>query len=367
MRKVAMGVVAGLMTAALPVMVSAEAGQTLFSAGVGYQFFDSDRGIDDAAGGMMGLEYYFNERDAVGFRYMQSSPEPDVGGIEYDLYQANISMIRYFGDWRRTKPYASFGVGMSVLEDDSGLGRQHDLDEVQGSFGVGVRYWFDSHWSARLGVEAIKGFDEGDSDALAGLMVSYAVGAGPVVAPIVSDEDKDGVRDRDDRCPGTPGGVAVGSDGCSLDSDKDGVPDYRDECPGTLEGREVDQVGCKFVLREMVEMVAQVQFPLDSAEIPEQFQPEIAKIAEFLTRYAGVEAVIKGHTDNTGDEAYNKELSLKRARSVMNALITRYEIDPSRLSAEGYGEEQPIADNSTAKGREANRRVVVEMQAEVVR
>lgn len=367
MRKVAVGALIGAMTAIGSAVVSAEQGQTLFSAGAGYQKFDSRRGIEDSALGMMGLEYHLTDEHAFEFRYMQSGPEPEVGRDEYDLYQSNINLLRYFRVSHPLRPFISFGVGMSVLDDEDGTGSVHDLDEVQANLGVGVRYWFNEQLSARLGVEAIRGFDEGDADAMVGFMVSYALGDGPVVVPEMVDSDNDGVRDRDDRCPGTPGGVAVDSKGCSLDSDGDGVPDYRDECPDTPAGREVDQVGCKFVLRETVEMIVRVQFPLNSAEIPEAYQPEIARIAEFLTQYGGVKAVVQGHTDNTGAEAYNKDLSLRRARAVLNALMSRYNIDASRLSAQGFGEEEPIADNSTAEGRQTNRRVVVEMQAEVIK
>jgi len=78
-----------------------------------------------------------------------------------------------------------------------------------------------------------------------------------------------------------------------------------------------------------------------------------------------VKAVVEGHADSNGAAAYNKQLSQRRADSVRNALIRDYNIAENRLSAVGYGEERPIADNRTADGRRANRRVVAVMQAEV--
>ena len=69
-----------------------------------------------------------------------------------------------------------------------------------------------------------------------------------------------------------------------------------------------------------------------------------------------IKLAIEGHTDNLGKPAANKKLSQDRANSVMNYLIKKG-VDPDRLTAEGFGQERPIADNATKPGREANRRV----------
>lgn len=84
-----------------------------------------------------------------------------------------------------------------------------------------------------------------------------------------------------------------------------------------------------------------------------------------MTKFGGVKAVVEGHADSNGAAAYNKQLSQRRADSVRKALIRDYNIAENRLSAVGYGEERPIADNKTSEGRRANRRVVAVIQAEV--
>ena len=76
--------------------------------------------------------------------------------------------------------------------------------------------------------------------------------------------------------------------------------------------------------------------------------------------YSELDALIEGHTDNTGDNAYNLELSQKRAEAVKKYL-TEHGIDPVRLTPKGYGDAQPIADNSTPQGRAMNRRVEVKL------
>ena len=85
--------------------------------------------------------------------------------------------------------------------------------------------------------------------------------------------------------------------------------------------------------------------------------PEIEKFASYLKSFPNVKAEIQGHTDNTGTAAANVTLSQNRANAVMDLLITKYNIDASRLSAKGYGQEKPIATNATAAGRAQNRRV----------
>ena len=86
-------------------------------------------------------------------------------------------------------------------------------------------------------------------------------------------------------------------------------------------------------------------------------------MADFLAEYITAKAVIEGHTDSQGSESYNQKLSFKRANSVRDYLIANYGIAPHRLTAEGYGESRPIADNKTAEGRQRNRRVVAVFSA----
>ncbi|HKF25876.1 MAG TPA: OmpA family protein, partial [Candidatus Acidoferrum sp.] len=66
---------------------------------------------------------------------------------------------------------------------------------------------------------------------------------------------------------------------------------------------------------------------------------------------------VEGHTDNVGGDKHNLDLSERRARSVVNALATRYQIPADRLSPSGYGAQKPKASNETVEGRALNRRV----------
>lgn len=164
------------------------------------------------------------------------------------------------------------------------------------------------------------------------------------------DSDGDGVPDFRDQCPGTPAGVAVDANGCPLDSDGDGVPDYMDQCPDTPAGAEVNALGCVDDL-----VLQDVNFEFDSAKLTAGAEGILDGVADKLSG-SNVRVRLEGHTDSVGSDAYNKDLSQRRADSVKAYLSSRG-IDSNRMQATGFGEEQPVASNDTDAGRAQNRRV----------
>ncbi|MCP5178557.1 MAG: OmpA family protein [Pseudomonadales bacterium] len=171
------------------------------------------------------------------------------------------------------------------------------------------------------------------------------------------DSDGDGVVDSADECPGTPAGVAVDSRGCPPDSDGDGVPDYRDACPDTPPNTQVDERGCPPELSETVTIDLNLEFDFDSAQLRASHGPEIDEVVAFMRQFPNSSAVLEGHTDSRGADAYNQRLSERRANAVMNYMIQNGGIAASRLSADGFGESRPIDTNDTDEGRQHNRRV----------
>lgn len=167
------------------------------------------------------------------------------------------------------------------------------------------------------------------------------------------DSDGDGVPDYLDKCPDTPKGVTVDKDGCPVDSDGDGVPDYLDKCPNTPKGEKVDANGCS----EKLCISLDVLFDLNKAVIKPTYHDEIKKVADYMIKFPETTAVIEGHTCNIGTAAYNQKLSERRAEAVVTYLVKKFGIAKKRLSAKGYGESKPIADNATEEGRAKNRRI----------
>ncbi|WOA29656.1 OmpA family protein [Alloalcanivorax xenomutans] len=140
-----------------------------------------------------------------------------------------------------------------------------------------------------------------------------------------------------------------------IDSDGDGVPDNLDQCPDTMPGAKVDGKGCLLVNQTVT--FNNINFEFDSAELTASSRPLVSRIARSLTaENNNIRVEVAGHTDSVGSAQYNEGLSQRRADSVRNYLV-REGVDSSRVTARGYGESQPIADNDSASGRAMNRRV----------
>ncbi len=139
---------------------------------------------------------------------------------------------------------------------------------------------------------------------------------------------------------------------CStLDSDSDGVNDCIDTCPGTITGSKVDPQGCPLSLE-----LKGVNFEYDSAQLTPGAMAVLDGVAENLIAYPQKKDIeVRGHTSSEGSNKYNMRLSQKRSQSVADYLSMKGVTN--RLTAHGYGEDMPIADNSTEEGKSQNRRV----------
>jgi outer membrane protein OmpA-like peptidoglycan-associated protein len=99
-------------------------------------------------------------------------------------------------------------------------------------------------------------------------------------------------------------------------------------------------------------------FETGSAQLKPESREQLRNVAEILKAYPKVKAKVGGYTDNVGDPAANMKLSQDRATNVMTELVV-LGVAADRLSAEGYGEQNPVADNSTEAGRQQNRRIAL--------
>jgi OOP family OmpA-OmpF porin len=173
-----------------------------------------------------------------------------------------------------------------------------------------------------------------------------------------SDSDGDGVADDLDRCAATSPGTRVDAAGCPADGDddRDTVLNSVDRCPDTPLGTRVDNVGCP--LGPEIRLQG-VNFATASDKLlPESF-PILNDAVATLRRYPDLRIEVAGHTDSRASDAYNLNLSQRRADSVLKYL--RDNGVGNALTAQGYGERQPIAENTTEAGRLANRRVVLKI------
>ncbi len=181
------------------------------------------------------------------------------------------------------------------------------------------------------------------------------------------DSDNDGVCDGLDKCADTPKGCKVDASGCPVDSDKDGVCDGLDTCAHTPAGKKVDADGCPLPEKAAPLFTPEdsptkalvlegVNFEYDSAKLTGDSSTVLDKVAASLKDWPEIKVEIGGHTDSRGSDAYNMKLSLRRAESVRDYLVSAG-VPASQLTVKGYGESKPIGDNTTDAGRAKNRRV----------
>ena len=257
-----------------------------------------------------------------------------------------------------------------------------------GNIGIG-KHW-DIHEDVKLVTEiaAYHDFGEDYNDYSVKVGIAIPFGKGTPAAP--KDSDNDGVVDSKDQCPMTPAGVRVDANGCSIDddndgvlnnvdqcpntpagtkvdatgcaikdSDNDGVVDSKDMCPDTPVGVKVDAKGCTVFDEETVEITLRVLFDNESAVVKMPKDPEISEFAEFMKQYPSTTAVIEGHTSAPGSEAYNMDLSKRRAANFKEVMVDMYGIEGSRLETIGYGETQLLDNGKNAEAHRVNRRISV--------
>jgi outer membrane protein OmpA-like peptidoglycan-associated protein len=137
--------------------------------------------------------------------------------------------------------------------------------------------------------------------------------------------------------------------------------DHQEEELAQIPGTTVERVEENLLL---VRFDSDVLFDVDSALLTATSQAALNDAAAVFLEYRKTAIIAQGHTDSTGSESYNQELSERRAKAVMNYLIAQG-VDAARITAVGYGEAHPVADNGTAAGRSLNRRVDLLLKAKV--
>lgn len=306
---------------------------------VGRTFFDEP--LKDANSVGLGIGFALTENwmlDLVASKY---DSETQTGAIDVDGTQYRLDLLYHINTESAWRPYVAFGVGDQKREFNA-ANEWSERDTLL-NLGAGVKRSLGGNWQFRTDVRAFNSLDNEYTDLAVTAGIGYLFGktAAPAPAPVV-----------------VPAPVEVDSDG-------DGVYDSKDKCPGTPKTHKVDEVGCSLKLTETVAIQLNITFDTAKATIKSEFQGEVAKLADFMNQYADTVVTVEGHTDSQGSDAYNQKLSQSRADSVKAALITKHGIGSDRVKAIGFGEAKPVSDNTTASGREQNRRVVGQVSTAV--
>jgi OOP family OmpA-OmpF porin len=325
-----------------------EVGHWFVSPFVGYSWLDSERLLENDLHWGASIGKHLSEQwsaQITGYTgdYDNDGRKPEwtwPASFDGSISGASLDLMRVFARDSRFSPYLLGGIG---YQSSNYEGLERD-DNVTASLGVGVMWDVfrsdDGSRSVQLLPEVRSRWDLQTGNTLNDVVAQVGVALGwgpprPAPEPPAAPE------------PPPPPPPAKCTDG-----DNDGVCDEADKCPGTPAGVKVDKVGCP------LEQTLKLLFDFDSAELRPESITELERLVKFMGDVPFATALVEGHTDSVGNDAYNLALSDRRAKSVFDYLTSRG-VDPARLSSAGKGETAPIADNATAEGRQENRRVML--------
>jgi outer membrane protein OmpA-like peptidoglycan-associated protein len=214
------------------------------------------------------------------------------------------------------------------------------------------------------GLAEFNGCPDGDGDGVMDKDDKCPTVAGLKALMGCPDADGDGVADADDNCPNESGPAA--NSGCPWpDTDGDGILDKDDKCPNEV-GTAANN-GCPEV-KPTVEVVKalntyarSILFDTGKASFKNETDKVLQAMVVIFKEYPKADFAIEGHTDSVGSKSTNQALSSRRANAVRDYLVANG-ISAARLTAEGFGESNPIANNKTRAGRKENRRVEVKLK-----
>ncbi len=288
----------------------------LFGGGISYFL------TDDVSLGVFYGEYHaFRADKAKGHTDYNGPGRRNIKGEYYAVdatyhFGAPGSALAGTG-WYGVRPYVSTGMAYQSIGQAYKRGRDQS---TYWNVGTGVKWYITDMLFTRAGVEGMYNIDDGYTEwqAIAGVGLNF----GGTIRKAAAE-------------PVEPMPVAA------AEPEPAAVP-------------------------AVVRVELDVKFDFDKSAVRPESYSEIKNLADFMKQYPQTTTVVEGHTDSVGTEQYNQRLSDRRAKAVRTVLVDDYGIAPNRVGAVGYGETRPIADNATEQGRQLNRRVEAEVEAQAV-
>jgi len=321
--------------------------QNYIGLGIGQSSFDIEGQTlsedEDTAGALFIGRDFTRSISGEIYYHDLGTAEISGSGSQIDITATGLSLI--YALPYNTETWSVYArLGAAHLTGSSSTEEVDDDTEI--GYGIGLRWNMHENWFSRL---EYRGY--GSDHSAVFLTAAYAFGGDskPVEEkPVAVIEEKAEIIEE----------VVV-----EVDSDNDGINDLADKCPGTSSDIKVDEAGCPVVITteakqailETIDLKS-VNFKSNSKELTPSSISYLDTAAVALKANSSINLEVQAYTDSGGAESYNLELSEKRAQSVKQYLVEQG-IDASRLQAKGYGEANPIADNTTAAGRAENRRV----------
>lgn len=310
------------------------AGDNYLGAHIDYMTPDSERDVDgNGLGGS--VLYGFRLHDHFYLETHLSGLVLERGRAgQTDFYQQELGVDAAwrFGSDRGWRPFVLAGV--AAIRDDTDVEGQDGVSAgYHAGVGVVTPRLGNSNLRVRLEARYVKDtFLDGMQDLRIGLGVEMPLGGS------TSRTERNGSRSDDE------------------DADMDGITDSRDRCPNSLSYVKHDADGC--MLANQTIRMYEVSFNNGTSILTAAAREELAPLVRALRGQPGMPVRINGHTDAWGDAEENRRLSEDRAEAVATWL-TLQGIPTQRITVKGFGESRPVDTNSTAAGRERNRRIEV--------
>jgi OmpA-OmpF porin, OOP family len=325
---------------------------------------DDERNARNEYGAQIGFGRFVAPNLSFDVEVFHTNPAKDNLDLNWSLYGAGVTgRYHFLREGRNWWPYLSAGLGGLRHEDEfinplGGRPIDRKGTNLYASVGAGLQADIGPRSAIRTEVAYRGDFDDGSAtgeswfgdivyslnfvmkfgDARSAVVVEERTPPPPppAVTPCSElDDDRDGVNNCDDRCPGSQPGQAVGPDGCPV--------------PLTIDLRGVN-------------------FDFDKATLRPDAIAILQEAVDILRKYPQLRVEVAGHTDSIGTDQYNQGLSERRARTVYD-FLTSNGIGADRLSGpNGYGESRPIAPNTNPdgsdnpEGRAKNRRTELNVQ-----
>ena len=293
----------------------------------------TDRGYANA-----GLNFGFNLFDSfidqveIGFTNTLDQVDYE-NGTSTNVTRTFTNLIKEYSLTDNTSLYSLVGIGYEFFSNDDDLSNENSFF---GNYGLGIKYKISEQVALKLDARHMIETDHGDNNLSYNVGLSVPFGEVAKAAPVVATV--------------APVVAKVAPVEAPKDSDSDGVIDSLDECPNTMAKSKVDSVGCMTLVN------LNINFDTNKSNIKDSYNTRIVEFANMLKANPKLKATIGAHTDSVGSDAYNQKLSERRAASTVEALKA-LKVDPSKITAVGYGEAKPVATNATAEGKAQNRRV----------
>lgn len=321
-----LGVVIGSMVAATSVNALAQGQGAVEVEAFGKHYFtDSSRDIKNGELYGAGVSYFLTDDVSLGLSYGEYhdiTSEDRVQDGSHKKIKGSLTSLDaayHFGNpGVGLRPYVSAGVAhQSIGQADRG-GRDRS---TFANVGTGLKYYFTENFFAKASVDVMYNIDADEGEWMAGVGVGLNFGGGARQVAAVEPTPE-------------PAPAPI------VDNEPEPAP-------------------------EVVRVELDVKFDFDKSRVREESYSDIKNLADFMQQYPQTTTTVEGHTDSVGTDQYNQRLSERRAEAVRNVLVNEYGVQGNRVNSVGYGESRPVADNSTEEGRQINRRVEAEVEAQV--